>query len=119
MKLQVKRIYSLTLLYVVYISVKSVNTKAHVFEHAETTCTKALFSIHQKASFIGKGALLRQKEEGVSRRLVQFHLKNHDIGNDIWPWGGEPIYRNGKKNHLFCIILNASVGIVHNCVGSS
>jgi len=49
-----------------------------------------------KESFIGKDALLRQKKEGVIRRLVQFQLEDFDKDNDIWPWGGESVYRNGE-----------------------
>ena len=47
-------------------------------------------------NFIGHGALLRQKNSGIKKRLVQFLLENHDLDRDPWPWGGEPIYRNGK-----------------------
>ena len=50
----------------------------------------------EKEHFIGKRALMRQKEEGVTKRLVQFHLENHDKDRDIWPWGGEAVYRNGE-----------------------
>jgi len=47
-----------------------------------------------KPSFIGKNALLKQKKEGISQRLVQFHLEKFDKDKDIWPWSGESIYRN-------------------------
>ena len=47
-----------------------------------------------KPSFIGKNALLKQKEEGIPQRLVQFHLEEFDKDHDIWPWSGESIYRN-------------------------
>ena len=50
----------------------------------------------QKGNFIGLGALLRQREEGIQKKLVQFLLDDHDLENDVWPWGGEPIFRNGK-----------------------
>lgn len=49
-----------------------------------------------KEHFIGKKALVRQREEGVTKRLVQFHLEDHDKDKDIWPWGGEAVYRNGE-----------------------
>ena len=49
-----------------------------------------------KESFIGKDALLKQKNEGVYKRLVQFHLEEFDKDEDIWPWGGESVYRNGE-----------------------
>merc|ERR1719427_146203 len=49
-----------------------------------------------KEYFIGKDALLKQKEEGVFKRLVQFHLEDFDKDEDIWPWGGEAVYRDGE-----------------------
>jgi len=49
-----------------------------------------------KEYFIGKDALLKQKNEGVFKRLVQFHLEDFDKDEDIWPWGGEAVYRNGE-----------------------
>ena len=49
-----------------------------------------------KGNFIGRDALLQQKEEGIGQKFVQFLLQDFDIDNDVWPWGGEPIYRNGK-----------------------
>lgn len=49
-----------------------------------------------KGDFIGRDALLKQKENGISQKFVQFLLKDFDTDKDVWPWGGEPIYRNGK-----------------------
>ncbi|VDI20061.1 pyruvate dehydrogenase phosphatase regulatory subunit [Mytilus galloprovincialis] len=49
-----------------------------------------------KGDFIGRDALVKQKENGISQKFVQFLLKDFDTDNDVWPWGGEPIYRNGK-----------------------
>ncbi|XP_066592001.1 pyruvate dehydrogenase phosphatase regulatory subunit, mitochondrial isoform X2 [Prorops nasuta] len=46
--------------------------------------------------FIGRDALLRQREEGVKRKYVQLLLNDHDSELDTWCWGGEPIYRDGK-----------------------
>ncbi|XP_071445537.1 pyruvate dehydrogenase phosphatase regulatory subunit, mitochondrial-like isoform X1 [Hetaerina americana] len=46
--------------------------------------------------FIGKHALQRQKETGVRRRLVLFTLDDFDADQEVWPWGGEPIYRDGQ-----------------------
>ncbi|CAL8101820.1 unnamed protein product [Orchesella dallaii] len=49
-----------------------------------------------KQHFIGKQALQMQHEKGVYRRLVHFTLDDdHDAENDVWVWGGEPIFRNG------------------------
>lgn len=45
---------------------------------------------------MGKQFLLKQKEQGISQRFAQFLLEDFDINTDIWPWGGEAIYRNGK-----------------------
>ncbi|RZF41156.1 hypothetical protein LSTR_LSTR016352, partial [Laodelphax striatellus] len=49
-----------------------------------------------KGPFIGRDALLRQKEEGVRRMFIQLLLDDHDSDLDLWTWGGEPIYRDGK-----------------------
>jgi len=49
-----------------------------------------------KKHFIGKKALQRQLEEGVTKRLVQFHLEEFNKDTDTWPWGGEAVYRNGE-----------------------
>lgn len=27
---------------------------------------------------------------------IQLVLEDHDMETDLWPWGGEPIYRNGQ-----------------------
>ncbi|XP_035679828.1 pyruvate dehydrogenase phosphatase regulatory subunit, mitochondrial-like [Branchiostoma floridae] len=46
--------------------------------------------------FIGRSALLKQKQEGVRQKFVMFLLDNHDLENDLWPWGGEPIWEGGR-----------------------
>ena len=46
--------------------------------------------------FIGRDALMKQRDEGVKRMYVQLILQDHDIEVDMWPWGSEPIYRDGK-----------------------
>lgn len=50
----------------------------------------------EKGDFMGKEALLSQKKEGIKRRYIQLVLEDHDKDEDIWPWGSEPIYVNGK-----------------------
>jgi len=51
----------------------------------------------EKEHFIGKEALLKQRQEGVMKRLVQFHVEgDFDKDRDIWPWGGEAVYRNDQ-----------------------
>lgn len=50
----------------------------------------------QKEYFIGKNALVRQKEKGITRRLVMFVLDDFNVDIFIWPWGGEPLYRNDE-----------------------
>ena len=55
------------------------------------------FSILQKnIDFIGREALLKQRDKGVKRKYIQLLLTDHDLEIDPWAWGGEPIYRNGK-----------------------
>ncbi|KAG8245326.1 hypothetical protein J6590_005639 [Homalodisca vitripennis] len=46
--------------------------------------------------FIGQAALQKQREQGVTQRLVLFELEEIDPDKDIWPWGNEPVYRNGQ-----------------------
>ncbi|XP_015909112.1 pyruvate dehydrogenase phosphatase regulatory subunit, mitochondrial [Parasteatoda tepidariorum] len=50
----------------------------------------------EKGDFMGKEALLKQKSEGIKRRYIQLVLEDYDVDEDIWPWGAEPIYVNGK-----------------------
>ncbi|XP_046665146.1 pyruvate dehydrogenase phosphatase regulatory subunit, mitochondrial isoform X1 [Homalodisca vitripennis] len=49
-----------------------------------------------KGPFIGREALLRQREEGVRRMYVQLLLQDHDPDLELWAWGGEPIYRDNQ-----------------------
>ncbi|CAG9761747.1 unnamed protein product [Ceutorhynchus assimilis] len=51
----------------------------------------------KKVDFIGRDALLKQRDEGVKRMYIQLLLEDHDMETDLWPWGGEPFYRNGKQ----------------------
>ncbi|XP_047524964.1 pyruvate dehydrogenase phosphatase regulatory subunit, mitochondrial isoform X2 [Pieris napi] len=46
--------------------------------------------------FIGREALLKQREMGVTRQYVQLLLTDHEHELDLWSWGGEPIYRDGN-----------------------
>uniref|UniRef100_A0A673BYI4 Pyruvate dehydrogenase phosphatase regulatory subunit, mitochondrial n=1 Tax=Sphaeramia orbicularis TaxID=375764 RepID=A0A673BYI4_9TELE len=46
--------------------------------------------------FLGREALLQQRQDGVTRRFVMLVLEDHDTELDLWPWWGEPIYRNGQ-----------------------
>uniref|UniRef100_A0A182VRX4 Pyruvate dehydrogenase phosphatase regulatory subunit, mitochondrial n=1 Tax=Anopheles minimus TaxID=112268 RepID=A0A182VRX4_9DIPT len=52
--------------------------------------------LKKKENFIGRQALERQKREGLKKRLVLFHVEDIDIDKDVWPWGGEPLYRNNE-----------------------
>jgi pyruvate dehydrogenase phosphatase regulatory subunit len=51
---------------------------------------------NKEEEFLGKHALLRQKNEGLRKRLVMFMLDDFDVDSDIWPWGSEPIFRNSE-----------------------
>lgn len=55
-----------------------------------------VLTLQKDVDFIGKDALLKQREEGVKRMYIQLLLDEHDLEKDLWPWGGEPIYRNGN-----------------------
>lgn len=56
------------------------------------------FLYFKKPNFIGKDELLKLKNKGISRQLVQFKVRNFDSDTNTWPIGGEPVYRNG----IFC-----------------
>ncbi|XP_076292715.1 pyruvate dehydrogenase phosphatase regulatory subunit, mitochondrial-like [Lasioglossum baleicum] len=70
-----------------------------------------------KEYFIGKFALQYQKEQGVTKRLVLFVVNGLDINKDVWPWGGEPIYRN---NEFVGTVTSTGYGFAtekHICLG--
>ena len=46
--------------------------------------------------YIGKTGLLDQRNKGITKRLVQFHLEAFDSETEMWPGGGEAIHRNGE-----------------------
>jgi len=50
------------------------------------------FAIHWAKPFLGRDALLKQKEAGMKRRMVTFVLEDPEPVL----WGSEPIYRDGK-----------------------
>ncbi|XP_072013202.1 pyruvate dehydrogenase phosphatase regulatory subunit, mitochondrial-like [Amphiura filiformis] len=61
--------------------------------------------------FIGKEALLKQKEEGIKRRLAMFTLEDFNVTEDVWPAGGEPIYNNGHYSGMTtCTSYGPSIG---------
>ena len=47
-------------------------------------------------SSVGKTELLDQRNKGITKRLVQFHLEAFDSEVEMWPGGGEAIHRNGE-----------------------
>lgn len=49
-----------------------------------------------KQHFVGKTSLLAERNQGVTKRLVQLHLEAFDSELELWPGGGETIYRHGK-----------------------
>lgn len=66
-----------------------------LFSH-HLTIERLIWCCLQKGEFIGRDALLRQREEGVKRMYVQLLLQDHDSDLELWAWGGEPIYRDNK-----------------------
>jgi 4-methylaminobutanoate oxidase (formaldehyde-forming) len=69
-------------------------------------------SLSKAGGFIGKEALLRQKEQGLKRRLVQFAL--HDSSKLLYH--NEPIWRNGVisgriSSGMFGHALGQSLGM--------
>merc|ERR1712150_111932 len=77
----------------------------------------------QAIDFIGRDALIRQKKEGVKKILVMLLLNSndHDFETDPWPWGGEPIFRDGvyagrvtTATYGFTLGRHVCLGFVHN-----
>ncbi|XP_008984449.2 pyruvate dehydrogenase phosphatase regulatory subunit, mitochondrial isoform X2 [Callithrix jacchus] len=71
--------------------------------------------------FIGRDALLQQKQNGVYKRFTMFILDDHDTDLDLWPWWGEPIYRNGQyvgkttsSAYSYSLERHVCLGFVHN-----
>ncbi len=83
----------------------------------KTLHLKMIFFFLQMGGFIGYQRLLEQRQSGVKKKLVQFLLEDHDLDNDIWPWGGEPIFRDG----VFCgTVTSTAYGFTldrHICLG--
>uniref|UniRef100_H2ZWH9 Aminomethyltransferase C-terminal domain-containing protein n=1 Tax=Latimeria chalumnae TaxID=7897 RepID=H2ZWH9_LATCH len=46
--------------------------------------------------FIGRESHLPGAETAVTRRFTMFILEDHNTDLDLWPWWGEPIFRNGR-----------------------
>jgi 4-methylaminobutanoate oxidase (formaldehyde-forming) len=65
-----------------------------------------------KGDFIGRAALLKQREAGIKRRLVIFTLDDPEI----MLYGGEPIYRDGVwmdnlRSGAYGFTIGSSVGM--------
>ena len=54
-----------------------------------------LSTVHFYQEFIGKGALIKQKEAGLTQLLGLFTIDLQDDTTTL-PWGNESIYRNGE-----------------------
>lgn len=54
--------------------------------------------MNKDIDFIGRRALEEQQHQGAKKILVMLILDDtaHNNDSDPWPWGGEPIYRNGQ-----------------------
>ena len=65
--------------------------------------------LNKPKEFIGKDAIIKIKERGVTKRLAQFQIDNkkYDKDKDLWPGGGEALYRDGK--YVGCV-TNAAYG---------
>ncbi|VDM29660.1 unnamed protein product [Toxocara canis] len=55
-----------------------------------------MLEITFQKKFLGREALLRQNETGISKRFVQLLVDRHDMETDPWPQAGGVIYRDGK-----------------------
>lgn len=69
---------------------------AHYVRTLSQSYLKMYTLLQKDIPFIGREALLRQREEGIRRQYVQLLLTDHDHEMDLWSWGGESIYRDGN-----------------------
>ncbi|VDO66464.1 unnamed protein product [Heligmosomoides polygyrus] len=70
------------------------------------------FRVDFKKDFIGKAALEKQIEKGVSKRFVQLLVDCHDKDTDPWPQGGEIVFRDKKPVGL---TTSAAYGFTLGC----
>jgi len=82
-------------------------------------------NVNRKLDFIGKKAMEQQKKDGVKQLLVMLLLdpNDHDLNRDPWPWGGEPIFRDGEfagrvktAAYGFSIDKHVCLGFIQNFV---
>lgn len=78
-------------------------------------------SSRQGMQFVGQEALLEQKQNGVYKRFTMFILEDHDTDTDLWPWWGEPIFRNGRyvgkttsSAYSYTLERHVCLGFVHH-----
>lgn len=74
-------------------------------------------NFEKKEEFIGKAALMKQKQNGIKKRLVMFLLDDINIDENIWAFGSEPIYRNSE---YVGTVTSAGYGFTSNkivCLG--
>ncbi|KAI1235475.1 hypothetical protein IHE44_0002340, partial [Lamprotornis superbus] len=71
--------------------------------------------------FLGQEVLLEQKQNGVYKRFTMFILEDHDTDMDLWPWWGEPIFRNGRyvgkttsSAYSYTLERHVCLGYVHH-----
>lgn len=63
---------------------------------------------NEKKNFLGKDVLLRQKKEGLEKRLAVFVIDNDQ---EVYPHGGEPIFRDGQVcGYLTSVAYGHTVG---------
>lgn len=75
----------------------------------------------QGMEFLGQEVLLEQKQNGVYKRFTMFILEDHDTDMDLWPWWGEPIFRNGRyvgkttsSAYSYTLERHVCLGFVHH-----
>ena len=67
--------------------------------------------MHTQGDFIGRQALLEQKELGVNNALASFTV-DIPANQNVLPWGNELIYRNGE---YVGYVTSASYGFTIDC----
>uniref|UniRef100_A0A0N4W2T8 Pyruvate dehydrogenase phosphatase regulatory subunit, mitochondrial n=1 Tax=Haemonchus placei TaxID=6290 RepID=A0A0N4W2T8_HAEPC len=77
------------------------------------------FRVDFRKEFIGKEALMKQLDRGVSKRFVQLLVDNHDKETDPWPQGGEivdgkPVGRTTSAAYGFTLGCQVCTAYVEN-----
>uniref|UniRef100_A0A1I7XPI7 Pyruvate dehydrogenase phosphatase regulatory subunit, mitochondrial n=1 Tax=Heterorhabditis bacteriophora TaxID=37862 RepID=A0A1I7XPI7_HETBA len=82
------------------------------FKMDDYDALRRAFRVEFKKDFIGRSALEKQLERGISKRFVQLLVDKHDKDTDPWPQGGETLFRDGRP---VGVTTSAAYGFTLGC----